>query len=471
MDIIAEFQSVLGADHVLTGTSTAKYCTDWTGKYVSDPLCVLRPRTTADVSSVVKLCAATKTPIVPVSGNTGLAGGTFSTGAVMISLERMNTIREIRPRARIAVVEAGVVLSQLHDAADTQDLVFPLTFGAKGSAMIGGVLSTNAGGSNVVRYGSTRGLCLGLEVVMPDGEVMTLMSELHKDNSGYDLKDLMIGAEGTLGLITGAVVKLFPKPRAYATAMVAVAGLDEALELLNTLQLATGGAVEAFEYMDEVYIDDYLTMYPDAKPPFDARHDVNIMVELGATAPHLCDPGSDGSVPLTGLLEDTLGQMMEDGRVLDAVVAQNDAQRRAIWERREAAGEVMLIRKPLINNDICLPVDRVSEFLDRMGEKLKAMDPDAIHTSVSHLGDGNVHYLVYPGQADPGHIDAITETVEDVTLSLGGSFSAEHGIGLTKKPSMSRRKDKVALSVMAAIKRAIDPDNIMNPGKVLPDSN
>ncbi|PTX54859.1 FAD/FMN-containing dehydrogenase [Litoreibacter ponti] len=471
MALLDELKTIVGAAHVLVDTDTAKYDHDWTGKYQATPIAVVRPCSTEEVSAVVKACAATKTPIVPVSGNTSLAGGTYGKDAVMVSMERMNDIREIRPDARIAIVGAGAVLSSIHEAADAHDLVFPLTFGAKGSAMIGGALSTNAGGSNVVKYGSTRGLCLGLEVVLPDGQIMNLMSELHKDNSGYDLKNLMIGAEGTLGFITSAVLKLFPKPRAYATAMVAVREMGDALTLLNDLQEATGGLVEAFEYMDALYISDHLDMYPKARAPFEDRHEINIMVEIGATAPNLTDLRDDGTLPLTELLENTLGAMLEDGRVLDASVAQNEAQRREMWERREAAGEVMLIRKPMINNDICVPVDKVATFFERIDEQLAEHDPGSLHTSVSHLGDGNIHFLLFPTKDDPAHIDRLTELVEDVTLGLGGSFSAEHGIGLTKKPSMARRKDRVALSVMHAVKAAIDPDNIMNPGKVLPQVN
>ncbi|WP_298260128.1 FAD-binding oxidoreductase [uncultured Litoreibacter sp.] len=471
MTLLTKLRDIVGDAHVLTDADTAKYDHDWTGKYKATPIAVVRPASTQDVSEIVKACAATKTAIVPVSGNTSLAGGTYAKDAVMISMERMNDIREIRPNARIAIVGAGAVLSAIHDAADAHDLVFPLTFGAKGSAMIGGALSTNAGGSNVVRYGSTRWLCLGLEVVLPDGQIMNLMSELHKDNSGYDLKDLIIGAEGTLGLITSAVLKLVPKPRAYATAMVAVPALSDALTLLNDLQAATGGLVEAFEYMDALYISDHQTMFPKARAPFEAPHDVNIMVEVGATAPMLTAVQADGTTPLVTLLETTLANMMEDGRILDAVVAQNDSQRRDMWQRREDAGEVMLIRKPMINNDICVPVDKVADFFTQIDARLVDLDPQALHTSVSHLGDGNIHFLLFPTQGDPQHVDMLTEMVEDVVLSLGGSFSAEHGIGLTKKPSMARRKDKVALAVMRSVKAAIDPDNIMNPGKVLPETN
>ncbi|MDF0601078.1 FAD-binding oxidoreductase [Psychromarinibacter sp. C21-152] len=470
MDIIAQLRDIVGAAHVLTGPDTAPYCDDWTGKYQSDPLAVVRPADTAGVSAVLKLANDTGTPIVPASGRTGLNGGAYADGAaVMLSLERLNTIREIRPAARVAIVGAGVILSQLHEAVEQHDLVFPLTFGAKGSAMIGGALSTNAGGSNVLRYGSTRHLCLGLEVVLADGRMMDLMSELHKDNSGYDLKDLMIGAEGTLGIITAAVLKLAPKPRAYATAMVAAPDLPGALSLLNRLQIATGGAVEAFEFMPRRYIEANLARFPDGREPFEAPHEVNVMVEVGALAPRDATPGEIGSVPIVDYLEEVLAEAMEDGAVLDAVVARNEAQRRAMWQRREQAAEVNMDGRPLIQNDVALPLDHVAPFLDRAAAMLAEADPGANSMYVAHLGDGNVHYTVYPAATDPAAHDAITERVEDLVLSLGGSFSAEHGIGLSKKPSMARRKNPVALEVMRAIKAALDPKGILNPGKVLPD--
>ncbi len=466
MSLIEDLSKAVGATQVLQGDDCAKYRSDWTGHYVADPVAVVRPSTTQEVSDIVKACAASGTPIVPVSGNTGLNGGTYAKDSVMISMERMNKIREIRPDARIAIVDAGVVLDQLRDAADAQDLLFPLSFGARGSAMIGGVLSTNAGGSNVLRYGSTRSLCLGLEVVLPDGRIMDLMSELHKDNSGYDLKDLMIGAEGTLGLITGAVMKLAPKPRAYATATVAVPKLDQALRLLHDLQSATGGMVEAFEYMPRPYVARHVDIIEGAREPFDEKYEVNILVEVGAIAPRDADPQEDGTIPVVENLQMVLAEMMDRGEVLDAVVAQNAAQRTEMWKRREDAAEVVLTLRPLQNNDVCVPVDKVSDFLDAMTARLRDLDPDCVEMVVSHLGDGNIHYSLHPTSEDLK--PALMEAVEDVTLSLGGSFSAEHGIGLTKLPSMIRRKDAVAMAVMRAIKAALDPQNLMNPGKVLP---
>lgn len=469
MDLTDRLRDILGPANVLIGADMAPFSRDWIGKYRWEPLAVVRPGSTGEVSAVLKLADETNTPVVPVSGNTGLAGGTKGDGALMLSLARMNRVREIRRDARIAIVEAGVVLSQLHEAAGAEGLSFPMTFGARGSAMLGGLLSTNAGGSNVLRYGNTRALCLGLEVVLADGEVLNLMSELHKDNSGYDLRDLFIGAEGTLGVITAAVLKLVPRPRAFATAMVAAPSLPDALKLLNRLQEATGGTVEAFEYMPGTYVDAHMAKVKGARPPFAGRHEVNLMVEVGATAPRDAAPGPDGALPVAAYLEEVLAGLMEEGAVLDAVIAQNEAQRAEMWERREAAAEVMLSVKPRVDTDIALPLDKVAVFLERMDAILPEVDPGAGHVEVAHLGDGNIHYSVGCTRDDPELMDRITERVEDVVQELGGSFSAEHGIGVSKKNTMARRKDKTALRVMRAVKAALDPKGLMNPGKVLPD--
>ena len=466
--MLDKLKAIVGNAHVLQGTDMARYSHDFTKSYQWTPLAVVRPANTEEVSQIVTLANQTGTVVVPVSGNTGLAGGARGDGAIMLSLERMNKIREIRTASRIAVVEAGVVLANLRAAAEDHDLIFPLTFGAQGSAMIGGNLATNAGGSNVLRYGNTRDLVLGIEVVLPTGEVMDLMSELHKDNSGYNLKHLMIGSEGTLGIITAAVLKLVPRPRAYATAMVAVPALDQALALLNRLQEATGGAVEAFEYMPRTYIAQHLETIAGAREPFDTPYDINILVEVGATAPRDALPGPDGQAPIVTYFETVLSDLLDTGEVIDAVVAQNEAQRREMWARREAAAEVVLTRQPNQNNDIAVPLDKVDEFLKRAAVMLEQVDPGAAPMVVAHLGDGNVHYAVWPKSQDPARINQIMESVEEIVLDLGGSFSAEHGIGTSKLPSMARRKNAQAMTTMRAIKSALDPNGILNPGKVLP---
>jgi len=466
--MLEQLEALVGKGNVVRGADTARWSSDWTGAYAFTPLAVVRPGTTEEVSAVVKWAYETGTPIVPVSGNTGLAGGTRAEGALMLSLDRMNKIREMRPEARVAIVEAGVILSNLHAATDAEEMIFPLTFGAKGSAMIGGCLSTNAGGSNVLRYGNTRDLALGIEAVLPNGEIMNIMSELHKDNSGYNLKHLLIGSEGTLGIITAAVLKLHPKPGAYATAMVAPPSLDAALVLLNRLQQATGGAVEAFEYMPRKHIEVHKQINPAAREPFEAPQDINILVEVGATAPRDCQVGEDGQTPISAYLEETLMAMFEEGMLLDAVVATSEAQRQEMWERREAAAEISMTRKPFLANDIAVPLDKVATFLTAMEARLPAIDPEAEAISVAHLGDGNVHYTVWLSSDDAAQRDQIMEAVEDEALALGGSFSAEHGIGVSKLPSMRRRKDPVALAAMQAVKEALDPKGIMNPGKLLP---
>ena len=468
MDFIAAAREIIGPPNVLTGADTARYAADWTGKYSADPVCVVRPADTAEVSALVRLARETRTAVVPIGGNTGQTGGAQAPGAVLLSLERLNRIREVRPGSRVAVAEAGVVLENLHAAVAQHGLAFPLTFGAKGSATIGGAMSTNAGGSNVLRYGNTRALVLGLEAVMPDGAVLDLMSALHKDNSGFDLRDLLIGAEGTLGIITAAVVKLVPLPRAYVTAVVTLTSLDDALALLDHLQAETGGAVEAFEYMPGAYLDALAGIHPEMRLPL-APAGVNVMLEIGITAAADAEPGPDGIAPALARLEDLLGAEMEAGRVLDAVLARSQSQRREIWALREAAAEVTLAITPNVVNDIALPLDAVPGFFDRARAALSALDPGARDLSVAHLGDGNIHYTVYPTRDDPVLADAIIEAVEQVVQEMGGSFSAEHGIGLSKKRSMARRKDPVALAVMRAIKAALDPEGIMNPGKVLPD--
>ena len=469
MDQLAEYRDVLGEAYVLTGKDTAKWSQDWPGAYHWTPLAVLRPANTEEVSQAVKIANNLAHSIVPVSGMTGLCGGASAEGSVMISLDRLNQIEEIRPEAQIATVGAGVILSAIHDASAEHDLVFPLTFGAKGSAQIGGALSTNAGGSNVVRYGNTRDLCLGIEVVLPNGDIMDLMSQLHKDNTGYNLKHLVIGAEGTLGIITRAVLKLFPMPKAYATATVALSDLDDALVLLNRLQEETGNAVEAYEFMPRSYLDLYKLRKDGARMPFEQEYDVNILVEVGSTIPSECTPLDDGSIPLVTRLEDTLGAMFETGVLLDAVIAKNEAERQAMWERRECAAEVQLSNPPFVNTDISVPLDKVAEFISVAELRMRKLMPESLISSIAHLGDGNLHLLVELGKGNEAQKQAAMELIEEIAQQFGGSFSAEHGIGVSKLSSMKRRKDPVAIAVMRSIKDALDPNGIMNPGKVLPD--
>ncbi|MEM8629601.1 MAG: FAD-binding oxidoreductase [Pseudomonadota bacterium] len=466
--LLDELRSLLGAANVLTGEDTAGYRRDWYGRYEGTPLAVVRPSSTEEASQVMAAAYAAGVSMVPISGNTGTSGGTHGQDALMISLQRMNRIAEVRPLARTAIVEAGATVGSIHEAVAAHDLIFPLHFGAQGTAMIGGALATNAGGSNVLRYGNARASCQGIEVVLPDGRVMNLMSELHKDNSGYDLRDLIIGAEGTLGLITRAVLRLQPKSRAHATAMVGMEDLGAAMDLLARLQVATGSAVEAFECMPKSYIDAYLRFAEGATPPFADSHAYTVLIEIGVTAPKYAEATASGEVPIVALLEELLAEAMEAGGVRDAVVAQSEAQRAALWKRRELAAELSVARRPCIDNDIALPTHAIADFLWAVEHRFKALDAGAEDFWVSHLGDGNIHYTVYPTSDDAGLKDGIVSAIEDEVMARGGSFSAEHGIGLSKVPSMKRRKDPVALDVMHAIKAALDPKGLMNPGKVLP---
>ena len=467
MSLIEELRTILGDQNVLTGADKERYSSDWLGQYKFEPLCVVRPASTEEVAEVVRLAGFLKVNIVPVGGNTGLNGGTHSDNAISISMERMNKIVEIRSNSKLAIVEAGVILSNLHQVVNENDLIFPLTFGARGSATVGGVLSTNAGGSNVLKYGNTRDLVLGVEMVLPNGEIMNLMSELHKDNSGYCLRDLVIGAEGTLGIITKAVVKLFPKPKAYATAMIAVKSLDSALDLLNELQDGTGGAVAAYEYMPKRYIQGHMELSSSSKKPFEKDYEHLVMVELETTVELFSRYGDDGKTLLSGELERILNKNLNEDFILDAHIAQNEEQRLIMWERREAAAEISLLKKPIINNDIAVPLDKVSKFLTVMEQKLPDLDPDADVLIVSHLGDGNVHFNLSPpeGKEDFSELDGeIYLRLAELASSMSGSFAAEHGIGREKIIMADKLRDSIERDIMRKLKKSLDELNQLNPG-------
>jgi FAD/FMN-containing dehydrogenase len=469
MDILEQIRTDIGAKYVISGAAAETWTRDWMNVYHWQPLAVVRPATTAEVQAIARACSVAEVAMVPVGGNTGLTGATKAQDAIMISLDRMNAIREIKPNTQVAIVESGAILDSIHQAADAHNLIFPLYFGARGSAMIGGNLSTNAGGSNVLRYGNTRDLCLGLEVVLADGRVMNLMSELRKDNTGLNLKHMFIGAEGTLGIITAAALRLYRKPLAYVTAMVGMRALEESLPLLNRLQNETGGGVEAFEFMPRRYIQRHMAQKAGALEPFDDAHEINILVEVATTRTSDLEQDSSGTPKLQAILENALIDMIEAGSAQDAVIAQNEAQRRVMWERRESAAEITVGFKGSIDTDIAVPLGDVSTFLRQVSLRVSEIDPAGEEFYISHLGDGNLHYTFYPSDVSGVFKEPITEAIEDVVLALNGSFSAEHGIGLSKRNSMARRKDPVALEMMWAMKTAFDPKNLMNPGKVYPD--
>ena len=469
MELLDQIRASIGDKYVVTGQDAQAWTRDWTDVYHWQPLAVTRPANTEEVQAIARACFAKNIAMVPVGGNTGLTGATKAQDAIMISLDRMNAIRDIKPSAQIAIVESGAVLDSIHQAVDDHDLVFPLIFGARGSAMIGGNLSTNAGGSNVLRYGNTRDLCLGLEVVLADGQVMNLMSELRKDNTGLNLKHLFIGAEGTLGIITAAVLRLYRKPLAYVTAMVGLRQLEYALPLLNRLQNETGGGVEAFEFMPRRYIERHIERIPGAEEPFEGVHEVNILVEVASTRASDLQHDEHGTPQLQAILETALMDMIASDKAQDAVIAQNEFQRRSMWARREAAAEITVGFPGAVDTDVAVPLEAVPSFLKQITDRVQKIDPDGQEFYLSHLGDGNLHYTFYPSDTSGRFKEPITEAIEDVVLGLQGSFSAEHGIGLSKRNSMARRKDPVALEMMRAVKSALDPKNLMNPGKVYPE--
>lgn len=458
MSVLETLTALLGEANVLTGKDAEAFGQEWTKHYHWTPLAVVRPGSTAEVAEVMKIASATGTKVVPVGGNTGLNGGTHAEGALMLSLSRLTEVRAFNPAARTVTAEAGVTVQSLRDLAAGHDLVFPLTFGAQGTATVGGVLSTNAGGSNVVRYGTTRMLCLGIEAVLADGRVMNTLSALRKDNTGYDLRDLLIGAEGTLGIITAAVFRLSPAPVAYATALLGMESLEGALDLLNKIQSGTGGAVEAFEFMPEVYMHKLARLHPELACPFPPAK-VNILVETGTTIP--------GDDPVARL-EEILGVALEEGEIGEAVLASSEGQRRKLWEMRERAAEITFTDPDVIDTDVALPLEKLQEFLDRIGVRMRALAPKASDFYVAHLGDGNIHYDIYPGDPDKALQVALRAAIAEEVVALGGSFSAEHGVGISKRAQMAAHKDPVALQLMHTIKAALDPQGILNPGKLLP---
>jgi FAD/FMN-containing dehydrogenase len=471
--LVDRFSEIVGPANILTlSGDMAAYTEDWTGKYRGDALAVIRPATTAEVAKVVAACAASDVAIVPQGGRTGLCGGGVPVAgkpSVILSLTRMNKIRSVDAAGRTVVAEAGVVLETLQAEVAKSGLVFPLSFGAKGSCTIGGNLSTNAGGSNVVRYGNTRELCIGIEAVLPDGSVVNALTGLRKDNTGYDFKDLLIGAEGTLGIITAAVFKLFPEPRARATAFLSVASLEGAIEVLNSIQDRTGGAVEAFEYMPQPAIDVICRVFPDIRPPLEGMIETGVLLEVASSRQSDARELEDGSISLQNDLMEILGELMEAEVIVDAVLAQSEQQRGELWRMRESILEAITKAGPAYHLDISLPVPNIATFVKTMDAEMQNLGFQAL--TVGHLGDGNLHYAVAAGDGREWTslpLDAAKETAFDLLTRLNGSFSAEHGIGQSKLPVMTKLKEPAQLAVMRAIKTALDPNNIMNPGKLVP---
>ena len=474
--LIEKLVAIVGKSNVLTAQKDqTKYITDWPGDKSGRARAVVRPANTQEVSKIMALAYHTTTPVVPQSGNTGVAGGSIpdqSGDAIVLSLERMNIIRDISRPAQTIVVEAGCVLETIHTTVEELGLFFPLNFGARGSCMIGGNLATNAGGSNVVRYGNTRDLCLGIEAVMPDGEIMNLLSGLHKNNTGYDLRNLLIGSEGTLGVITAATLKLFPLPKARETCLATVNDISGSLELLNLIQAETGGAVEAFELMPKALFVLLAKHLPHLNQPFTDIPEMSVLIEIAATSDADAKMSESGITPIVQKLENVLADAFESNLVTDAVIASSEAQRSEIWTLRESALEAITAEGERIGFDIALPLDAVHGFVDEMAGTVERILPGARMLPVGHLGDGNLHYTVFPKEDETAnlrkHAADIKAAVYGPLSSYGGSFSAEHGIGASKLAEMTAFKDPAALAVMRRVKTALDSRGIMNPGRMLP---
>lgn len=456
----ADLHAVLGTVGVLTGDAIPGDChTDWSGAAKQAPLALLRPADTREVSAALRVCHAHRVPVVPQGGRTGLAGGAVPVpGAVALSLERMGAIEQVSARTGFMRVQAGATLQAVQEAAAAVDMVFGVDLGARGSCQIGGNLSTNAGGNGVVQFGMMREQVLGLEVVLADGTVLDMMRPMVKNNTGYDLKHCFIGAEGTLGVITRALLRLHPAQPARATALAAVPDCASALILLGRLQARCPGAVAAFELMWQDFLEHALA-WTGAPRPFADEYPLLVLTDLG---------GSDEAV-LSQSLESVLGQAMEDGLVCDAVLAQSQAQAAGLWRLREVTAELPARLQP-INFDLSLPQAEVGAFADRCVEALAARWPTHRSLRFGHLGDGNLH-LSTDARSLPGlSFEEAEREVEALIYGLvaqaGGSVSAEHGIGLHKKPYLHASRSEAELSVMRAIKQALDPLGLLNPGKV-----
>ena len=461
---IERIRAVVGDSGMFTGaTDIAPFVRDWRGNYIGKTSLVARPANTDEVAAIVKLCAETKTPIVPQGGNTGMVGGGVpdaSGTAIVLSLTRMNKIRTIDLANNAMTVEAGCILAAVQEAALNSNRHFPLSLAAEGSCTIGGNLSTNAGGTAVLRYGNARDLVLGIEVVTPDGKIWNGLKALRKDNTGYDLKHLLMGAEGTLGIITAAVLKLFPVPQCTCTALVAVTDPAAAVELLATIQGAIGDRLTGFELMSRVCVDHVIKHFPATAEPFAARHVWQVLIELTDTMK---------DAPLEDTLSAALEPAFESGQALDAVIATSESQSRALWDIREHIPEAEKLQGRSVKHDISVPISHIAEFIQRGDVALAKKFPDAQVICFGHIGDGNLHYnLSFPGVLpSPAQTHDANVIVYALLDELSGSISAEHGLGQMKREEITHHKSSVELDMMRAIKAALDPDGIMNPGKVL----
>ncbi|HEX5125610.1 MAG TPA: FAD-binding oxidoreductase [Rhodocyclaceae bacterium] len=465
--LIDTLRALVGDAYVLTDASDlAAYERDWRGRYQGSARCVVRPATTEELAAVVRACNEAGVAMVPQGGNTGLVGGGVPRergNEVVISVARLNRIRNVDLANNTITVEAGCTLAAVQHAATEHDRLFPLSLASEGSCQIGGNLSTNAGGVQVLRYGNTRELTLGLEAVLPSGEIWNGLRGLRKDNTGYDLKHLFIGAEGTLGIITAAVLKLFPLPRSRVVAWVALGSAAEAIELLGRLHANAGERLSAFEIVGRAALDLVLQHIPSAADPLADMYPWYALIELTDTLP-------DG--PLRMLAENILDDAMHAGLIHDAVIAASEMQAAALWALRENISEAQRIEGFSIKHDISIPVSRIPDFIVSAERALEARFPDVRVVAFGHAGDGNLHYnLSKPAFADNtafiAQTSEVNRIVHDLVDSMNGSISAEHGLGQLKREEITRYKSALELELMRSVKRALDPRGLMNPGKLV----
>lgn len=467
--LLDKLSALLGPQGFVTDRDLiTPWLSDWRERYHGDSVALLAPANSEQVAAIVRLAAEARVALVPQGGNTGTVAGATPAAdgsALLLSLRRMNRIRAISTDDNAVIAEAGVILSDLHDAAAAIGRRFPLSLAAKGSATIGGLVSTNAGGTQVLRFGPMRALILGIEAVLPDGSLFEGLATLRKDNRGYDLRQLLTGAEGTLGIVTAAALRLVP---AVATRAVAWAGLStprDALTLLRRLEDRTGEAVESFELVPANALALVLGKIPGARAPLAAPAPWNVLIEA---------VGAQGAPDPVDALQEALADAIEDGLVIDATIAASEAQAEALWALRESISEAEKLDGPSVKHDISVPVSEMPAFLERERERVETAFPGSRIIAFGHLGDGNIHFNLLPpedaerGAWIAGHGAAASAMVHDLVAQAGGSLSAEHGIGQAKLAEFARLTDPVRLHALRAIKRAFDPLGIMNPGKLVP---
>ena len=461
---LKELTKLLGRNAVLTETEDLlPYLKDERGLLESDCSLVIRPNATEEISETVGLCAKHRVPVVPLGGNTGLVGGGIASGGVILSLEKLNRIIHIDTLNHTMTVEAGCILANIQKAADEAGCLFPLSLGAEGSCQIGGNLSTNAGGVGVLHYGNARDLVLGIEVVLPNGLIYENLKALRKDNTGYDLKQLFIGAEGTLGIITKAVLKLYPRPRAFATILVALEELDEILSLFDLTRATCGDKLKAFELIPRLALELEVAHIPGIRDPFTEKHAYYALLEL--TSPRQEDD-------LRGEIETVLEQALNNGVISDAVIAKSQAQASQLWKMREEIPAAQSIEGGSLKHDVAVPVSKSVEFIKKATQLVMAEMPGVRVCAFGHVGDGNIHFnLTQPVGIDQRSFlkkqKVFGRIVHDLVVGMKGSISAEHGIGLSKRDELCFYASKIEIDLMRQIKVAIDPHNQMNPNKIV----